>query len=156
MFLVERDAPAVGVAAGVEDVATLALPPKSRHVTRWIMTDPDKITPECRNNLDQILARSPVTTRLTDQVRTFADMMTHLHGHLLPQWIERAQADEFPALRSFANGLQRDIVAVTNGLTLPYSSGAVEGTVTKIKMLKRQMYGRAKFDLLRCRILANE
>jgi len=49
--------------------------------------------------------------------------------------------------------LQRDLAAVINGLTLPWSSGAVEGHVNRVKMLKRQMYGRAKFDLLRRRIL---
>ncbi|MEJ3750837.1 hypothetical protein WEI85_47400 [Actinomycetes bacterium KLBMP 9797] len=54
---------------------------------------------------------------------------------------------------SFAKGLQRDLDAVTAGLTLPWSSGAVEGQVNRVKMLKRQMYGRAKFDLLRRRIL---
>lgn len=58
-----------------------------------------------------------------------------------------------PALRSFANGLRNDLDAVTAGLTLPYSSGAVEGTVNRIKTIKRQMYGRARFDLLRKRIL---
>jgi transposase len=63
------------------------------------------------------------------------------------------QADDLPALRSFATGLKRDRAAVVNGLTLPYSSGAVEGTVNRIKMLKRQMYGRANLDLLRKRVL---
>ena len=57
--------------------------------------------------------------------------------------------DGQPELRSFAAGIRNDQQAVTNGLTLPYSSGKVEGTVNKIKMLKRQMYGRAGFDLLR-------
>ena len=58
-----------------------------------------------------------------------------------------------PALRSFASGLRTDLSAVTAGLTLEYSSGAVEGTVNRIKMIKRQMFGRARFDLLRKRIL---
>lgn len=49
--------------------------------------------------------------------------------------------------------LKRDLDAVVNGLSLPYSSGAVEGNVNRIKMLKRQMYGRASFDLLRKRVL---
>jgi transposase len=61
--------------------------------------------------------------------------------------------DELPQLRSFAAGLKRDHAAVVNGLTLPYSSGAVEGNVNRIKTLKRQMYGRARFDLLRKRVL---
>ena len=58
-----------------------------------------------------------------------------------------------PALRSSTAGLRNDLEAVTNGLTLDYSSGPVEGTVNKIKTIKRQMYGRARFDLLRKRIL---
>ncbi len=63
------------------------------------------------------------------------------------------RADELPELHSLVTSLGRDQAAVTNGLTLPYSSGAVEGTVNKIKMLKRQMFGRANFDLLRKRVL---
>ena len=72
----------------------------------------------------------------------------------LPQWIELADADELPGLRSFTNGIRADLTAVTNGLSLPYSSGRVEGHVNRIKTIKRQMYGRANFDLLRGRILA--
>jgi len=56
-------------------------------------------------------------------------------------------------MRSFAVGLLRDLDAVTAGLTLEYSSGPVEGHVNRIKMLKRQMYGRAHFDLLRKRVI---
>jgi transposase len=62
-------------------------------------------------------------------------------------------ADALPALRSFVIGLRRDQDAVTAGLTLPWNSGPVEGHVNRIKMLKRQMYGRANLDLLRKRIL---
>ena len=62
-------------------------------------------------------------------------------------------ADDQPDLRSFTAGLRRDHHAVVNGLTLPYSSGPVEGHVNRIKMIKRQMYGRANLDLLRKRVL---
>lgn len=57
------------------------------------------------------------------------------------------------ALHAFADGLRRDHQAVTAGLTLPWSSSPVEGHVNRIKMLKRQMYGRAGFALLRKRVL---
>ena len=50
-------------------------------------------------------------------------------------------------------GLTSDLAAVTAGLTLPHSSGPVEGNANRIKMIKRQMYGRAGFDLLRKRVL---
>jgi len=66
-----------------------------------------------------------------------------------------ARADPPPALHSFANGLERDLGAVLNGLTLPWSSGAVEGTNCKIKHIKRIMYGRANFDLLRKMAMLN-
>ena len=56
---------------------------------------------------------------------------------------------DLPTLRSFTVGLRRDIAAVTTGLTEQYSSGAVEGTVNKIKARKAQLFGRAKHDLLR-------
>jgi transposase len=57
------------------------------------------------------------------------------------------------ALARFARGLQDDLTAVTAGLTLPWSNGPVEGQVTRLKLLKRQGYGRAGFALLRQRLL---
>ena len=85
---------------------------------------------------------------------SFAEMMTHRTGDRdLQAWLTAVEADDGqPELRSFAVGIRNDQQAVINGLTLPYSSGKVEGTVNKIKMLKRQMYGRATFDLLRTRV----
>ena len=63
------------------------------------------------------------------------------------------EAGGHAGLRSLATGIRNDQQAVTNGLTLPYSSGKVEGTVNKIKTIKRQMYGRASFALLRKRVI---
>ncbi|MFJ2170335.1 transposase [Streptomyces griseofuscus] len=80
-------------------------------------------------------------------------MITELQGDRLQQWIQAVRADDLPSLHTFVNGLERDLAAVTAGLTLPWSSGVVEGHVNRIKMLKRQMYGRAGFALLRKRVL---
>jgi transposase len=82
-------------------------------------------------------------------------MMTGRTGDRdLEAWLTTVEADDGqPDLRSFAAGIRNDQQAVANGLTLPYISGKVEGTVNKIKMLKRQMYGRAGFGLLRARVL---
>ena len=71
----------------------------------------------------------------------------------LDAWLAAADASGLDQLHSFAAGIRKDHAAVPNGLTLPYSSGKVEGTVNKIKMLKRQTYGRAGFPLLRKRVL---
>jgi transposase len=65
-------------------------------------------------------------------------------------WVEAAQHS---ALRRFASGLVRDQHAVQAALTLPWSNGPVEGQVHRLKLIKRQMYGRASFDLLRLRVL---
>jgi transposase len=81
-------------------------------------------------------------------------MMTRRQGLLaLEEWLTRVEADDQPQLHSFANGIRRDQQAVTAGLALPHSSGAIEGNVNKIKMINRQMYGRAGFALLRKHVL---
>ena len=69
--------------------------------------------------------------------------------------IVAVRTDDLPHLHTFANGLERDHAAVLSGLTLPYSSGAVEGKVGKIKFGKRFMFGRANLNLLRKMALWN-
>jgi transposase len=80
-------------------------------------------------------------------------MLTELTGQDLPQWIADTSDAGLPGTSSFAKGLKQDLDAVTNGLTMPWSSGPVEGRVNHIKMIKRQMFGRAGLPLLRKRVL---
>jgi transposase len=67
--------------------------------------------------------------------------------------LERAVKSGLTAFQRFANGLRDDYEAVQAGLTLPWSTGPVEGQINRLKMLKRQMFGRANIDLLRLRVL---
>lgn len=83
-------------------------------------------------------------------------MLCSLRGQDLEAWMSAVDASDLPALRSFVLGLRRDQDGVTAGLTLPWSSGVVEGNVNRLKMFKRQMFGRAKPDLLRKRVLLTE
>jgi transposase len=76
-------------------------------------------------------------------------------GPVRAENLVHVEADDQPQLHSFANGIRRDQQAVTDGLALPCSSGALEGKNCKIKYLKRLMYGRANFDLLRKMALLN-
>ncbi|HEX5404780.1 MAG TPA: transposase [Pseudonocardiaceae bacterium] len=128
-------------------------PPSVRRVVSWIMTDPEHITTTNQQKLDAILAASPDLDRLVGHVRSFAIMLCSRRGQELEAWMTAVDADDQPALWSFVLGQRRDQDAVTAELTLPWSSGAVEGHVNRIKMLKRQMFGRAKPDLLRKRVL---
>ncbi|WP_437061143.1 ISL3 family transposase [Streptomyces sp. enrichment culture] len=129
-------------------------PPTARAVTRWLLTHPDALPEGDRLQLKTVLANCPELMALSEHVRTFGHMVAHLQGDQLPAWIEAAvSTTDLPSLRHFAQHLERDLDAVTAGLTLPWNSGVVEGHVNRIKMLKRQMFGRAGFALLRKRVL---
>ncbi|MFE0824674.1 transposase, partial [Streptomyces sp. NPDC058847] len=128
-------------------------PPSVREVTSWIMTHPDHLRSENADKLHRLRERDPDLDRLTRHVREFAVMMTARHGDRLEDWITGAEQDSLAPLASFARNLRRDFEAVCNGLSLPHSSGAVEGNINRLKMLKRQMFGRAGLDLLRKRVL---
>jgi transposase len=80
----------------------------------------------------------------------FQAMVRTRAQHALDTWIERARGS---LLRSFALGLAADRDAVHAALVEPWSNGQLEGQITKIKLVKRMMYGRAKLDLLRARLI---
>jgi len=127
--------------------------PKARQITSWLLSRPAALDAGEQAALTAIRARCPHLDALAAHVRAFAEMMTGRQGQHLQKWLDAVEADDQPELHSFAAGIRRDLQAVTAGLTLPYSSGAAEGNVNRIKMIKRQMYGRAGFSLLRKRIL---
>ena len=137
------------------DTAVPAPPPAppAKKVASWILTPPGDLADDDRAALAQITARCAELKATRDLVREFADMLCHRRGEHLEAWASRAEASPVSELRGFAKGLRKDWAAVTAGLTVSYSSGAVEGHVNRIKMIKRQMYGRAKPDLLRKRVL---
>jgi transposase len=128
--------------------------PKARQITRWLLSRPASLDPGEQAQLDAIRARCPHLDALAAaHLTSFAEMMTGRSGdRQLDDWLAAVEADHQPHLHSFAADIRRDHAAVTAGLTLPYSSGVVEGNVNR-KMLKRQMYGRARFGLLRKRVI---
>ena len=103
--------------------------------------------------LHELRSRDRDINRLVKHVRDFAVMMTGRHGDRLEVWITTVEVDTLTPLAGFARNLRRDFDAVRNGLTLPHSSGAVEGNINRLKMIKRQMFGRAGLDLLRKRVV---
>ncbi len=123
--------------------------PKAKKVASWILSPPGDLADGDRAALSQITARCEELQVTRDLVREFADMLCHRRGERLEAWASQAEASPVSELRGFAKGLRRDWAAVTAGLTVSYSSGAVEGHVNRIKMIKRQMYGHAKPDLLK-------
>lgn len=130
-----------------------ARPPGVRKVTGWITRNPDRMNDDDQQKLKAILARCPELEAATGHVRSFAAMMAIRSATRLPEWIATARADMDHGLRGFADGLLADLDAVILGLSTEWSSGCVEGRVTDIKLLKRQMAGRAGLPLLRKRVL---
>ncbi|MFD0291330.1 ISL3 family transposase [Streptomyces sp. NPDC127118] len=130
-----------------------AQPPAPRVVTRWILSRPESLTEIEQLRLKAVLANCPELNALTGHVRSFAQMLTERQGQRLPEWLDAVRKDDLPSLHTLAAGIDRDRDAVIAGLTLPWNSGVVEGHVNRIKMLKRQMFGRAGFQLLRKRVL---
>ncbi|MEU5485727.1 ISL3 family transposase [Streptomyces mirabilis] len=126
--------------------------PSPRKITSWIMRPRESLTERQNERLLQVRLACRDITRACDLARAFADMVRHQRGYLLLEWIRQAEQDAPKPMRGFAGFLRQDLHAVTAGLTLPWSSGVVEGHVNRVK-LKRAMYGRASFDLLRTRIL---
>lgn len=127
--------------------------PRVRQVVGWIIRKPDNLDENEQFQLKQVLARCPELDAVHACVRAFAAMMDADDGNRLDGWIEQADATGLAPLRSFARGLRADHDAVVPGISLSWNSGPVEGHVNRIKMIKRQMFGRASFSLLRKRIL---
>ncbi|MGW7674358.1 ISL3 family transposase [Streptomyces sp. NPDC054775] len=128
-------------------------PPSIRQVTGWLTRHPATLTEEEKLHRKAVLDRCPELTSAAELTSSFAEMLTTLSGDRLPEWITEATDVSLPGISSFAGGLNSDFDAVTAGLTTDWNSGPVEGVVNRIKMLKRQMFGRAGFALLRKRVL---
>src|SRR5207247_7558216 len=88
-----------------------------------------------------------------DLAQDFATLVRQRQPEALDPWLQRATASTLEALQRFAKGLYEDDEAVKAGVTLPWSTGPVEGHINRLKMLKRQMFGRARLDLLSRRFL---
>jgi transposase len=114
--------------------------------------------PEGRGSSDQtllthLLRLDPVMPRTYHHVQTFCRMLRERRGHELNTWVAAVQHSGVKELRAFAKGLLKDAAAVRAGLSLVWSNGPTEGFIHRLKLLKRQAYGRAGVDFLRHRIL---
>ena len=139
--------------AGQPPTAPPARQLTAREISALLLRDPDSLDIDDQSRRTSVRNACPELDRLADHVTRFAVMVTALRGDRLDDWLTAVDTDGQPELRSFAAGIRRDYDAVRNGLTLRHDSGPVEGHVNRIKMIKRQMYGRANLDLLRKRVL---
>jgi transposase len=124
----------------------------ARQLSYLLVRRPEKRTPDEQAHMAQIHQHDPPIAQIAALTEAFAQMVRERTPAALQPWLETVRASAFPDLKRFAAGLQSD-AAVHAAFESPYSNGQTEGHVTRLKLLKRQMYGRAKLDLLRQRVL---
>ncbi len=126
----------------------------SANTAVWLFVrDPESLDEVERENLAAFCQASIALKKAYDLAQDFLVMVHKREGHRLDAWLEQVAKSGLSELQSFANGVERDKAAVQAGLTWWINNGVVEGSVTKVKLIKRQMYGRAGFALLRQRVL---
>jgi transposase len=126
----------------------------SASTTVWLFVRPPKNLDEIElEDLTTILQVSPTLKEAYDLVQDFLRMVHQREGKRLDTWLAQVAESGLPELQSFAAGVEKDKEAVRNGLSWPINNGMVEGHVTKLKLIKRQGYGKVGFPLLRKRVL---
>jgi transposase len=120
----------------------------------WLVLKRDeKLSDEERKELDVLRSANVEVAQAMALVQSFANMLRERLPASLEPWLQEASDSELPELCRFAAGIERDKAAVLAALSHHWSNGPVEAQVQKLKLVKRQMFGRAKFDLLRQRVL---
>jgi transposase len=131
----------------------LCQPLTPRRATWLVLRREAKRTAAEVQQLTQLHAQSAEVAEAIDLAQDFATLVRQRQPTQLDPWLKRATTSTLEALRRFATGLYEDYAAVKAGVTLPWSTSPVEGHINRLKMLKRQMFGRARLDLLRCRFV---
>jgi transposase len=128
--------------------------PPSPRKTYWLMMGTKK-EPEAEELafLNQLLNDNPEVSSAQELAKGFYEIVSQRKGGSLDEWIEQVKSSNLPELKSFVRGLKMDEQAVRAALEKEWSNGQTEGQVNRLKTIKRQMYGRANFDLLRARVL---
>jgi transposase len=127
--------------------------PSMRKLAWLLVREASQLTPEEQATVAQVQTACPAVGVAYPLVQTFGQMVRQRTPEALASWLEAVATSNLVDLQGFAEGLERDKAAVLAALTLAWSNGQVEGQNNRLKMVKRQMYGRANFDLLRQRIL---
>lgn len=119
-----------------------------RQATWLVLRQPDHLTAEEHGRLDQLRQAHPTFAQAIVLAQDFARLLRARQPERLEAWLQQAATSSLTAFRRLAKSFQRDYAAVKAGMTLPWSSGPVEGHINRLKMLKRHMYGRARLALL--------
>jgi transposase len=124
-----------------------------RQATWLVLRPAERSTAQDHHQLAQLTAQAPELAEAVVLAQDFAALVRRRQPTQLDPWLTRAATSALAPFRRFAKGLRADYAAVKAGVTLPWSQGPIEGQINRLKMLKRQMFGRAHVDLLAQRFL---
>ena len=124
-----------------------------RRATWLVLRPSERATAQDHQQLAQLTTQTPALAEAVALAQDFAALVRQRQPTQLKPWLARADQSALPPFRRFARGLRADYGAVQAAVTLPWSQGPIEGQINRLKMLKRQMYGRARLDLLARRFL---
>lgn len=113
----------------------------------------DKVTKITKEIYEKVITMFPEAGKIYEIVKEFKDIMFGKKHEKLEKWIQETRKHKILEINSFLNGIERDLEAVKNGIKYDYNNGLAEGSVNKIKVIKRIMYGRCSFDLLKQKVL---
>ena len=116
----------------------------------------DKVKKISQEQLDKVIEKYPVIEVVHDIVKSFKNTLFSKRPDELEKWLEEAEGLGIEQINSFVNGIRRDIAAVKKAIELDYNNGLAEGSVNKLKVIKRIMYGRNSFLLLKGKLLRLE
>jgi len=135
-------------------VAEPVCPPLTPRRATWlVLRRATKRTEAETQQLTQLHAQAAEVAEAIDLAQDFLQLVRQRQPEHFDAWLERASTSALEAVQRFASGLRDDYAAVTAGMTLPWSTSPVEGHINRLKMVKRQMFGRAHLDLLSRRFL---
>ena len=126
--------------------------PSPRQAT-WMLLQPEKLNDEQRSMMERLCQLFPQVERAKELAQEFARVVRERSSGKFNEWLRAATGSKLKEFGSFARGLSEDYEAVKNALRYEWSNGQLEGQVNRLKLIKRMMYGRGKFDLLRARVL---
>ena len=119
----------------------------------WLLLPTAALTATQQHILTHLTTQIPALLPVVTLTQAGALLIRSGSDAPLTTWLDQLDQSGIAAFRSLASGIRQDEAAVRAALTLPWSQGPIEGTINRLKLLKRQMYGRAKLDLLRQRLL---
>lgn len=132
----------------------LAIRPLSARQAAWLLiSPPGKLKPEQETKRQLLCEISTTVDQAYQLAQSFASMIRERKASTLDSWLDEATKSGITEFKNFVTSLRRDYQAIKAALELPWSNGQTEAQVHRLKLLKRQMYGRANFDLLRRRVL---